>query len=396
MIGRSLVSAVLAVGLAVSSTVSAAAVEDEIAAIKARLAVLEQQLADQNQVIKEKDRQIQELTENPSVREKPGESAWFRNVEVGGVVEVEAAYNDPDVGDSSSDIVVSTVELAVAAQINDWVAGEITLLYEDPDTDLEIDVATVTLADPDAPWFLNVGQQYVPFGTYETNMVSDPLTLEIGETREVAVLGGFDADGFIGGVYLFNGDLSEGGDDNIDAYGAFAGYVREGEDSGFAVRVSYISDIGDSDGLQDTVQENLDIAAVDYDSQVPGVALDASFTTGPFIFIAEYVTATEDFDMNELAFNGGGAQPSAFNIEAGYGFTLAGKDATVAIGYQETSEAVALGLPEQRLLAALTVDVMKHTSIAFEWAHDDDYSTADGGTGENGGDTATLQLAVEF
>lgn len=72
MIGRSLVSAVLAVGLAVSSTVSAAAVEDEIAAIKARLAVLEQQLADQNQVIKEKDRQIQELTENPSVREKPG------------------------------------------------------------------------------------------------------------------------------------------------------------------------------------------------------------------------------------------------------------------------------------------------------------------------------------
>ena len=99
-------------------------------------------------------------------------------------------------------------------------------------------------------------------------------------------------------------------------------------------------------------------------------------------------------DLNP--FRGSGAEPSAFNTEVGYGFTIAGKDAAVAVAYQETGEAVALGLPEKRFAAAISVDVMENTALSFEWAHDDDYSTSDGGTGENGGDTVTAQLAVEF
>ena len=396
MISRSFASAVLAAGLVAGSNAGATPFDDELAAIKARLAALEQQVAEQNHLIQEKDRQIEALTSNPSIHEHMGGKHWIDRVQISGLIEVEAGYNAPDSGNSSSDIVVSTVELGVAAQISEWVAGEITLLYEDPDTDLEIDVATITIADPDAPWFLNLGQQYIPFGTYETNMVSDPLTLEIGEVREVAVLAGFASEGFLGGVYLFNGDLAEGGDDDIDAYGAFAGYSREDENSAFGMHVSYISDIGDSNGLQDVVQENLNIAAVDYDAQVPGVAVDVRFTTGPFTVIAGYVTATDAFKPSELGFGTGGAQPSAFNIEAGYGFTAAGKEATVAVGFQQTCESAALGLPEQRVLAALTVALMERARLAFEWAHDDDYSAADGGTGANGGDTATMQLAVEF
>ena len=64
--------------------------------------------------------------------------------------------------------------------------------------------------------------------------------------------------------------------------------------------------------------------------------------------------------------------------------------------YQETDEAVALELPEERLSAAISVEVMDNTTLSLEWAHDDDDSTADGGTGASGGDTVTGQLAVEF
>jgi len=35
---------------------------------------------------------------------------------------------------------------------------------------------------------LTAGQLYVPFGAFETGLISDPLTLEIGETRESTVL----------------------------------------------------------------------------------------------------------------------------------------------------------------------------------------------------------------
>lgn len=391
-------AAAMAAAFSCTGVTAAGAIDDELAAIKARLRQLEQHVHAQNEVIREKDRQIEALVSNPRVREQPGRSSggWFQHVEIGGVLEVEAGYNDPDSGGSSSDIAVATAEIGIAAQINDWVAGEITLLYEEDDTDLEVDVAMISIADPDGPWFVSAGQQYVPFGTYETNLVSDPLTLEIGETRETAVVGGIASGGFVGGLYVFNGDLARRGEDQIDALGAFAGFSHEGEDHAFAVNIGYISDIGDADGLQDAIQDNIDTAMVDYDDHVAGVTLDAKVTTGPFTFIAEYTMAVDSFHVNELAFKGSGAQPSAFNLEAGYSFTLVGRDATVAVAYQETDEAVALGLPERRIAAAISVDVMENTAVSFEWAHDDDYSAADGGTGTSGGDTVTAQLAVEF
>ncbi len=68
------------------------------------------------------------------------------------------------------------------------------------------------------------GRFTVPFGSYETNMISDPLTLEIGETGEDALMVGFEAAGFYGSFYVFNGDTNEGGgDENIEHFGATVG-----------------------------------------------------------------------------------------------------------------------------------------------------------------------------
>ena len=390
---RTKLAAAIATALLFTGSAGAGTIDDEIAVIKARLKQLEQQVQAQNRVIQEKDRQLEALAEKPQ-RHKAASGGWFQRIELGGAVEVEAGYSDPDAGNGSSDIVVATAEVGIATQINDWVASEITLLYEEDEGSVDVDVATISIANPDRPWFISAGQQYLPFGSYQSNLVSDPLTLEIGETRETAVVAGLESDGFTGGIYAFNGDVDEGGDDEIGSFGLFAGYGRESNGSSFRVNAGYISNIGDSDGLQDSINDNL--GGSDFNHQVPGVTLDALFATGPFTFIAEYTAATERFRMNELSFSGNGAQPSAFNIEAGYGFTLAGKEATAAIAYQETNEAVALGLAEKRIAAAISVNIMENTALAFEWAHDDDYSAADGGTGENGGDRLTAQLAVEF
>jgi len=179
---------------------SSAGNEAQLERLEQRIQYLEQRVQSQDEVIRDKDRHLEAL-----MGDEPG-GDWFRNVEIGGLIDLEVGYSDPYDADSTSDVTVATVELGIAAQVTDWVAGEITLLYEQDEMDLEVDVATITVAPPDGRWFVNAGQFYLPFGVYETNLVSDPLTLEIGETRETSVQFGFESAGASGSVYVFNGD----------------------------------------------------------------------------------------------------------------------------------------------------------------------------------------------
>ena len=379
--------------------------EERMQRMEQRMQYLEQRVRDQDRAIKEKDariekqdERIEQLVSNPEIR-KRGEDVgerWFDNVAVSGVIEVEASGTDnEDLFDNSadgddSDIVLATAELGIDAQVNDWVNGNITFLYEEDDSDLEVDVATITIANADAtPFFFAGGQMYVPFGAYETNMIADPLTLEIGETRETAALVGFAQGGFYGTAYVFNGDTDESGDDEIDNFGANAGFSGEFDNGDFDVSVSYINDIGDSDALQDTIPGGI------VDDEVAGFGVSAVANIGDFTLIGEYVTALDDFEFAELPFDGDGAEPSAWNLEAGYNFALMGKDSTIAIAYQETDEALALELPEQRLSLALSVGIFDNTALTFEYAHDDNYGSSDGGNGDDA-NTLTGQLAYGF
>lgn len=371
---KTVLVAAVAASLMTTSGAHAGAVVAELAALKNRIKQLEQ--AEANQL----DTSIDS-------------SEWVQGLEIRGLIEVEAGYLDPDSGDSESDVVLATAEIGISAQINSWVTAEVVFLYEEDDTDPEVDVATVSIANPEASWFVVVGQQYLPFGSYETHLVSDPLTLEIGEFRETSVLGGIEHGAFSGGIYVFNGDLAEGSDERIETCGAFAGYNAEYSDGNFTVNLGYI---GDTDGLQETIQDNIDAAAVDYSDEVAAAVMDATFQTELWTVIAEYVQAIDSFNSNELAFKSGGAKPAALNLEAGFNFMLSGTKATVAMAYQQTEEAVALELPEQRLAAAISIGLLENTALSLEWAHDDDYSVSAGGSGEKGDNTLTAQIAVEF
>ena len=87
-------------------------IQDELNAIKARLSQLEQivnkqneMINQQNDVIEQKSKEIKELVQNSNIDSGAGDG-WFQNIEISGVAEVEAVYNDPDEGPSSSDIVL--------------------------------------------------------------------------------------------------------------------------------------------------------------------------------------------------------------------------------------------------------------------------------------------------
>ncbi|OAD19294.1 hypothetical protein THIOM_005082 [Candidatus Thiomargarita nelsonii] len=145
--------------------------------------------------------------------------------------------------------------------------------------------------------------------------------------------------------------------------------------------MSYINDIGDSDGLSDNA------TSPDYD-YVDGLGAHFFFNIGPVSLIGEYVTALDGFNVDHFAFNGKGAEPKAWNAEVGYSFEIATKETTLALGYQGTEEMVAMELPETRVLAGLSVGIYENTTFSFEYARDEDYDESDGGTGKDADDFA--------
>lgn len=315
----------------------------------------------------------------------------FPKIEIGGAVEIEASQNSPYAGNTTSDVVVATAELSASAQINKNVSANITLLYEEDDTPLEVDVATLTYTPTNSDWAITAGQTFVPFGVFDSNMVSDPFTLDIAETRESAIQLDYESGSFLTSFYMFNGSNKKnaGNDDKIDNFGFNIGYKTDG----LAITAGYINDIGDTNGIQDTINSNL--GNNNTQDHVAGFALSAIYETGNINVIAEYITANDTFATTELSFNGQGAEPSALNLEFGYGFEMSGMPASLGIAYQQTDEALGLGLAETRLSAALSIELMENTALAFEYAQDDDYSTTDGGTGQSAS-TITAQLAIEF
>lgn len=311
-----------------------------------------------------------------------------------GLVSLETRYNRGFDEVNTSDIAVDELVFAFEAKINKWATGLITFLYEEGVTDFEVDEAKITLGNTElSPIYVSLGQMYIPFGNYESYMVSDPLTLEIGLCREQAVLLGVEMGGAYATVYGFNGSIQDSAaEDLIDKYGVNVGFAQETDQYNFDVGVGFINDISDSDGLTGALGAT---SLVAYE-EVSGLAAYLLLKMGPVSFIGEYVTALDEFQASHLAFNGVGAEPKAWNAELSYTFPIAGKETTFAVGYQGLEEAgLALGLPERRYLATASVGIFDNTRLSLEYTFDEDYDIADGGTGKDG-HGAILQLAVEF
>ncbi|WP_295543759.1 LbtU family siderophore porin, partial [uncultured Thiohalocapsa sp.] len=249
-----------------------------------------------------------------------------------------------------------------------------------------------------------------PFGAYETNLVSDPLTLEIGETRETATLLGFAYAGIGASVYGFNGGHEPHGDNRIGSWGVNLRYAWEQGAVAVAVSAGWINNLGDSDSLQDTLADNRaatlterlageaprgDGFSTDPTERTAGWTANLRVAIGPVSVIGEYLSAADRFDPDSLSYKGAGAEPSAWNLELGYGFAVFGKDTVAAVAYQGTDEAVGLELPKASWLIGWSIGIFDNTALSFEYRNDRDYSEGKGGTGDDG-NSFLAQLAVEF
>lgn len=154
-----------------------------------------------------------------------------RGLQIGGTVEIEGAYEHRrlpgEKNQSSSAFELATVELVFDAFISPEIRAHLILDYEEGEG-IGLDEALIhyraeDVCRPDcscnSPWFASLGKMTLPFGYYESHFISDPTTLQLGETQEIAALIGARSGPVTLAGAVFNGDLDEvGKDDHLDKF----------------------------------------------------------------------------------------------------------------------------------------------------------------------------------
>lgn len=333
----------------------------------------------------------------------------LKKLKLSGKISLETSYEKKDFADASADDTESTgfagtVELGIDVDVDKNAKGHVGLKWEEDGEEsdsLNIDEAFILLGgNENIPFFLKAGKMYAPFGKFETKMVSDPLTLEIGETRETAAEIGFNYAGLSGSVYAFNGEINLAGeDDKTDNFGANLGFAYESGGFSIDIGCGYINNIYDSNGLTDQMTaimeeaEEADQSAAlkDY---VPGMAAYLVMKAGGFFLYGEYISMLDDPETEYTDTATGIVNTvevtsmKAWNVEAGYSFDLSGMETTFAAAYQGVKNAEE-EYPENRYMGVIGVGIMKNTTVAVEYVYDK-YENDDKGH------TVTGKVEIEF
>ncbi len=300
-----------------------------------------------------------------------------------GLLEAEALYAKADGGDGESDLSLATAQLSIEATLNEDVGGHLTLLYEDGESDaVNVDEAVISLSSTRQAYgqspSLHVGRMYLPFGMFNSSMINDPLTLELGETRNTAALFALKGERWTLKTGVFNGDTDMDGDNNnIDSW-VVSLEVAAGENLNFGT--SYISDLAESD--IELVKDPLL-----YSSSVAGASVFLSAQCGQFGFEAEYLAALENFDAALVT--GGedltGQRPEVWNLELAW---MPSDKLQVAARYEQ-----AKGFQDdvRRYGTTVSYGLYEHVIVALEYLHADAKGAVDDPV-----NTVTTQLALEF
>lgn len=333
----------------------------------------------------------------------PLPSASKPQVILSGKLEGQAIWQDPYNGQDTSSIDLVTAELDTYLEVSPWASGFMAIEYNNSslnqvllgsgnpvnNSNIFLNRGYITIGNlSKSPIYFNTGQMYVPFGAYSTYMLTNPVTKVLGRTNTRAAELGYSKDGLNFSVYAFNGSATTGSG-QVDNWGLNGNYDFNFGEYNATLGAGFINDLSDAQGAQQTgsgtsgtfqgfSQSPVSETLVHY---VPGVDLNAYLSRGPLYFAAEGIMATREYDPTDMSFNGVGAQPKAAHFELGYIFKAFEKRSTFSIAYEETWEALALGLAKNSYVATLNTSIWKNTVETLEFRHDVNYASGDTSAG---------------
>ncbi len=252
-------------------------------------------------LIKQSSEQIEELEEaNEELQEITLNLKTFaEKVTLNGFVELNYDYVDVsdtanENSDSTSDLYLSSVELALRVFFNKWAKAKIVVNTEelgrdDGDENISLDEAIVTLKFPQIPLYFTGGKTELPFGVFEEHMIGGTLTEDLYEVNNVGVTMGIAPDlyGFDISLTIYEGqNIIE----NLEDFGTHEfgpGRMKEEDVDSFIANVTL-----------EPLEEILSLA-VFYNSE-PGdgnrnrsIGGALTLNVWKFVFDTEYITALE-------------------------------------------------------------------------------------------------------
>jgi hypothetical protein len=297
------------------------------------------------------ERKVEERLAKLEQQNKNNGSQIADKLTITGVVEIEASIGEGFDDKSYSDLTVATVEVSMSAELTDKVGAEVIFLYEQDETELDVDVATLSFDQIIGPVDLLIGKQYLPFGRFETALVNDTLILELAETNKTAAVFSLEQDGLIVGAHLFDGSVDR--ERHVENWGLTFQY---GQDN-WAFGADYISSLAESDGLSGFAEdEGLSLIEEDGAFTVSG-----SLGVDVITIVAEYLSSVSDIKWD----TGAGeveTKPSAIQIEVDFNTELSGKEYVFAFAIQESDEAGGY-LSEQRISFGGSTSVYENVGI---------------------------------
>lgn len=349
-------------------------------------------------------------------------------IALSGKAEPIGSVNSGYVGNAAADFTLGSSELDVAAALNQNVEAYIGIAYDESppaigprinNSAFNLNMGFVNIGNLDkTPLYFTGGQLYVPFGRFSSSMISAPVTMNLARTKTRPFIFGYKSqldDGPFAAVYGYRSDTTLG---KSGVGGANLGYIFSyGTDHG-EIGVSYISSVNDAAGMQ-TTGSPINTTFGGFGSFTNGnemvrktQAMDAHLILGydRYNLTLEWAGVVQPFRVQDLSFNGRPAKPQAVQTEFGVTFRSFNRPSSIGLGYQWTSNALALNLPQQRLIGVYNISIWKDTVESLEYRHDMDYSSTDFangaaptgmvnantlGTGKSA-DTVSLQIGVYF
>jgi hypothetical protein len=318
-------------------------------------------------------------------------------LDLSGKVEVKGMLEAPYQGKTTSDFNVPTVELDAVARVTTWGNVFFSVRYDSDPSDastrrisnsrLFVEQGFITVGNFNkSPFYISMGQLFVPFGLHLSNMLSSSVSSSIGLSKQRAIVIGFKQNSLNGvhaAVYGFKGNTvynsgrNEGGvslDYNF-MYGDISGKLGGG----------VISNIAENDGFQETGGSNFKGFAKTSQAiqeKVLGLNVHGLYSYRQFTLLSDLVFAGSKFHASDLQYNGKGAKPLAWHVEGSYDFKgFKNIPSSISAGYDYTREAFVLNVPEHRIIAAYAMAIWKSTLQVIELKHDLDYGSHDNGKG---------------
>lgn len=318
-------------------------------------------------------------------------------IEVHGAIEVEyrteEGFDDTeDESSATSNTDEASLDLELGYQPCDWFRGDIFITWDD-ETPLEIEEGFITIGNTEFfPLFISAGKMTLPFGLYETEMISDSLTQELGELKTYSAVLGAEWQGLYASTFFYDGSTIDGDDDgrNLKVFGAGAGYLYEEEDLIIQAGGGWIENIADSDSFSEFLHEE----RLRLKNRSPGAVVYSLLGYGPVTLGIEFVTALEHIEVidEEEAIDLGRSE--AWATELSYSLEFSKIEFIMALAYGE-SDSMGDLLPKKRFGGAMTIFPLKYLKLGVEYLREHDYSVSKGGTGDEA-NIVTFQLGLEY